>query len=384
MLYCDNAATTGMEQEVLCGMLPYMREKYGNPSSVYGFSDAPREGIRKARMQVSKLIGAKPEEIYFTSGGSESDNWAIKGTYYKVMRTRNMRRPHMITTQIEHHAILHTAKFLEQQGTRVTYLPVNENGLVSIQQLRKAITSETVLISVMTANNEIGTIEPIQEIGTIAKEHNIWFHTDAVQAFGQIPLHVDEMHIDMLSASAHKVHGPKGCGMLYIREGCEPDNFLHGGGQEKGLRGSTENVPGIVGFGKACEMAENHMTERMQYLTKLRDYMIRRILYEIPYTRLNGDCKKRLPGNVSIAFQFVDGNSLLAMLDEKGVYASAGSACNASNNSVSHVLKAIGLPEPLAVGTLRFTLSEKMKKSDIDNLITIIKYAVMELRKNNS
>ncbi len=381
MLYCDNAATTSMVPDVLRAMIPYMKDKYSNPSSVYSFSDVPREAIMKARSQVAKVIGARPEEIYFTASGTEADNWALKGTFYRAKRDNN-RTPHIITTQIEHHAITHSGEFLETQGARVTYLPVDENGLISIDQLHREITPDTVLISVMTANNEIGTIEPIEEIGALAKEYGIFFHTDAVQAFGQIPIDVEKFGIDMLSASAHKLHGPKGCGMLYIRDNCEIDNFIHGGGQEGGHRGGTENVAAIAGFGRACELARDNMSAKIRHVTMLRNYMIKRILYEIPYTKLNGDMRHRLPGNISISFQYIDGNSLLTMLDERGVFASAGSACNASSNSISHVLRAIRLPEELAVGTVRFTLSENMQRIDIDRLIKILKDCVYSLRKN--
>lgn len=374
---CDHAATTAVDPRVLEEMQPYFHEYYGNPSALYGLSDPTREAVILSRERIAKCIGAKPDEIYFTSGGSEADNWAWKGLFFKKNNS------HYITCVTEHHAILHTAAFIEAQGGRVTYLPVDEQGHISFWELENAICDDTVLISIMTANNEIGTIAPIAGIGKIAKKHNVLFHTDAVQALGQIPLNVNAMHIDMLSASAHKLNGPKGCGFLYIRENVQLENLIHGGGQERGLRAGTENIAGIVGLGKACELACESMEMRRKKCIYLREYMISQILNRIPFARINGDRRNRLPGNISVTFQFVNGNTLLGMLDSEKIYASAGSACNASSKSVSHVLKAIHLPEELAVGTLRFTISPEFTKKDIDYIVDKLKKAVAYAREQS-
>lgn len=377
---CDHAATTSVEPEVLAAMEPYFHEYYGNPSALYGLSDITREAIRNARSQIAQCIGAKPEEIYFTAGGSESDNWAWKGIYYKTDR----KSPHFITTPIEHHAVLHTAVFLETQGARVTYLPVDEQGAVGLRDLENAIEEDTVLVSVMAANNEIGTLEPIGAIGKICKRNEVLFHTDGVQAFGQIPLHVGMMHIDMLSASAHKIGGPKGCGFLFVREGVELENLIHGGSQERGIRSGTENIAGIVGMGEAARLANRRMEMRRKKCVAIREYMIGQIMRQIPFARINGDRWNRLPGNISVTFQFVNGSAILGLLDNEGIYASAGSACNAQSKSVSHVLKAIHLPEELAVGTLRFTISEQFTKKDIDYIVTKLKQAVEFVREESA
>ena len=377
MIYLDNAATTKTAPEVVEAMLPYFSEFYGNPSSIYEIAGKSKEAITKAREQIAQVIGARPEEIYFTSGGTEADNWALAATYEAYASKGN----HIITTKIEHHAILHTCEYLEKQrGARVTYVDVDENGIVKLDDLQKAITPETILISVMTANNEIGTIQPVEEIGRIAKEHNILFHTDAVQAFGQIPLSVDECHIDMLSSSGHKINGPKGIGFLYIRKGVKIRSFIHGGAQERKRRAGTENVPGIVGLGKAAELAFKTMDERAAKETELRDYMIRRIEQEIPYCRLNGDRKKRLPNNVNFSFQFIEGESLLIMLDMKGICASSGSACTSGSLDPSHVLLAIGLPHEIAHGSLRMTLGADTTKEDVDYVVDCLKEIVAQLR----
>ena len=324
MIYLDNAATTKTAPEVVEAMLPYFSEYYGNPSSIYAIAGKSKEAITKGREQIANVLGAKPEEIYFTAGGSESDNWALKATFEAYKNKGN----HIITTKIEHHAILHTCEYLEKErGAKITYIGVDENGVVNLDELEAAITPETILISVMAANNEIGTIQPIKEIGRIAKEHNILFHTDAVQAFGQIPINVDECNIDMLSSSGHKINGPKGIGFLYIRKGVKIRSFVHGGAQERKRRAGTENVPGIVGYGVAAERAARTMAERTAKEIEVRDYMIKKIQEEIPYCKLNGHPTLRLPNNVNFSFQFIEGESLLIMLDMAGICASSGSAC---------------------------------------------------------
>ena len=375
-IYLDNAATTKTAQEVVDAMLPYFTESYGNPSSIYELGQRSKEAITKAREEVARVIGAKTEVIYFTGGGSEADNWAIKAAYEAYKSKGN----HIITSKIEHHAVLHTCQYLEKQGARVTYLDVDENGLVDLDQLQKAITPETILITIMFANNEIGTIEPVKEIGMIAKEHGILFHTDAVQAFGQVPIDVDELNIDMLSSSAHKINGPKGIGCLYIRKGVKIRSFIHGGAQERKRRAGTENVPGIVGYGVAARMAAESMIERTKKEKELRDYFIRRVLEEVPYTRLNGDPVKRLPNNANFSFQFIEGESLLIMLDMKGIAGSSGSACTSGSLDPSHVLLAIGLPHEIAHGSLRLTLGADTTKEDLDYTLDQIKEIVAKLR----
>ena len=375
-IYLDNAATTRTAQEVVDAMLPYFTESYGNPSSIYELGQRRKEAITNAREEIARVIGAKTEEIYFTGGGSEADNWAIKAAYEAYKNKGN----HIITTKIEHHAVLHTCQYLEKQGARVTYLDVDENGLVDLDQLQKAITPETILITIMFANNEIGTIEPVKEIGMIAREHGILFHTDAVQAFGQVPIDVDEMNIDMLSSSAHKINGPKGIGCLYIRKGVKIRSFVHGGAQERKRRAGTENVPGIVGYGVAAQMAAETMEERTKKERELRDYFIRRVLEEVPYVRLNGDPVKRLPNNANFSFQFIEGESLLIMLDMKGIAGSSGSACTSGSLDPSHVLLAIGLPHEIAHGSLRLTLGADTTKEDLDYTLEQIKEIVQKLR----
>ena len=375
-IYLDNAATTRTSQEVVDAMLPYFTESYGNPSSIYELGQRSKEAITKAREETAKVIGAKTEEIYFTAGGSEADNWAIKAAYEAYKNKGN----HIITTKIEHHAVLHTCQYLEKQGAKVTYLDVDENGLIDLEQLQKAITPETILITIMFANNEIGTIEPVKEIGMIAKEHGILFHTDAVQAFGQVPIDVDEMNIDMLSSSAHKINGPKGIGCLYIRKGVKIRSFIHGGAQERKRRAGTENVPGIVGYGVAARMAAETMEARTRKEQELRDYFIRRVLDEVPYTRLNGDPEKRLPNNANFSFRFIEGESLLIMLDMKGIAGSSGSACTSGSLDPSHVLLAIGLPHEIAHGSLRLTLGADTTKEDLDYTLEQIKEIVAKLR----
>ena len=377
LIYLDNAATTKTAPEVVEAMLPYFTEYYGNPSSVYSFAAQNKEVITQQREIIANALGAKTEEIYFTAGGSESDNWALKAT----AEAYGNKGKHIITTKIEHHAILHSAEYLEKRGYEVTYLDVDEYGVVKLDDLKAAIRPDTILISVMFANNEIGTIQPIKEIGEIAHEHGILFHTDAVQAFGRVPINVDECHIDMLSASGHKLNGPKGIGFLYIRKGVKIRSFVHGGAQERKRRAGTENVPGIVGIGTATERAVRTMQERTKKETEVRDYLIKRVLDEIPYTRLNGHPTKRLPNNANFSFQFIEGESLLIRLDMKGICGSSGSACTSGSLDPSHVLLAIGLPHEIAHGSLRLTLNEEITKEDIDYVVDSLKEIVAYIRQ---
>lgn len=376
IIYLDNAATTQVDSKVLEAMLPFFTEYYGNPSAVYSFAETAKKAVEDAREKLAELIHAKKDEIYFTGGGSESDNWALKAT----AEAYGNKGKHIITSKIEHHAILHTCEWLEKHGFEVTYLDVDEKGLISPEELEKAIRPDTILISIMAANNEIGTIEPLAEIGEIAHKHGILFHTDAVQAFGHIPLDVDAMHIDMLSASGHKINGPKGIGLLYIRKGVKIRSFIHGGAQERQRRAGTHNVPGIVGFGKAAELALANMDERIKYETELRDYLIKRVSSEIPYTRVNGDLEKRLPNNANFCFRFIEGESMLILLDQNGICGSSGSACTSGSLDPSHVLLAIGLPHEIAHGSLRLSLSEKTTREDIDFTIDELKKIIERLR----
>ena len=354
-IYLDNAATTMVNPKVVDAMMPFFTEYYGNPSSIYSFAGKAKEAVEDARAAIAGILGAKTEEIYFTGGGSESDNWALKAT----AEMYGSKGKHIITSSIEHHAILHTCDYLEKQGFEITYVGVDENGRIKLDELKEAIRPDTILISVMAANNEIGTIQPLKEIGAIAKEHGILFHTDAVQAFAQIPINVDEMNIDMLSASGHKINGPKGIGIMYIRKGVKIGSFIHGGAQERKRRAGTHNVPGIVGMGVAAKIATEEMQERMAYECKLRDHLIERVLTEIPYSRLNGDRTNRLPNNTSFCFRFIEGESMLILLDQAGICGSSGSACTSGSLDPSHVLLAIGLPHETAHGSLRLTLSEQ-------------------------
>ena len=377
LIYLDNAATTKTAPEVVEAMLPYFTEYYGNASTVYAFGEESKKAVTKGRDTIANALGAKPEEIYFTAGGSESDNWALKAT----ADAYQSKGRHIITSKIEHHAILHTCDYLEQHGFEITYLDVDENGRISLEDLEAAIRPDTILVSIMFANNEIGTIEPVAEIGRIAHEHGVLFHTDAVQAFGQVPINVDEMNIDMLSSSGHKLNGPKGIGFLYIRKGVKIRSFIHGGAQERKRRAGTENVPGIVGFGKAVELAVANMKERTDKENELRDYLIGRIEKEIPYVKVNGDRVKRLPNNVNVCFRFVEGESLLIMLDMKGICASSGSACTSGSLDPSHVLLAIGLPHEIAHGSLRLTLGADTTKEDVDTTVDELKKIVAHLRE---
>ncbi|MBE5966235.1 MAG: cysteine desulfurase NifS [Lachnospiraceae bacterium] len=376
-IYLDNAATTKTRPEVVEAMLPYFTEKFGNPSSIYEFASQNRKAVDEARGIIAKSLGADISEIYFTAGGTESDNWALKETIDAYASKGN----HIITSKIEHHAILHTCEYLEKHGCEVTYVDVDENGIIKLDQLKKAIRPNTILISVMFANNEIGTIQPIKEIGEIAKQHNILFHTDAVQAYGQLPIDVNELGIDMLSASAHKLHGPKGIGFLYIRKGAKLRSLIHGGAQERQRRAGTENVPGIVGFGKAAEIAIATMEERKKKEIYLRDKLMKRVMAEVPFVRVNGDRTRRLPNNVNFSFQFIEGESLLIMLDMNNICASSGSACTSGSLDPSHVLLAIGLPHEIAHGSLRLTLSEENTEEEIDYTVDKIKEIVDKLRQ---
>ena len=375
-VYLDNAATTKVRPEVVEAMLPYFTEIYGNASAVYDFGQKCKQAIEDARETIGSSIGTKASNIYFTAGGSESDNWALKG----VAEAYKDKGKHIITTKIEHHAILHTCAYLEQQGYEVTYLDVDADGLVSPEDVKKAIRPDTILISVMFANNEIGTIEPIEEIGAIAHEHGILFHTDAVQAYAQVPIDVEEMHIDLLSASGHKLNGPKGIGFLYIRQGLKLKSFIHGGAQERKRRAGTENVPGIVGLGKAVEIAMATMDERIKKESGLRDYLIARVEEEIPFAKLNGHRVKRLPNNINFCFRFIEGESMLIMLDMAGICGSSGSACTSGSLDPSHVLLAIGLPHEIAHGSLRLTLSDEITKEQLDYVVDHLKEIVAKLR----
>ena len=376
MIYLDNAATTKVADSVVDAMLPYFKEYYGNASSIYQLGAKSKEALDESREYIAGTLGAKTNEIYFTAGGSESDNWAIKATADAYAQ----KGKHIITSAIEHHAVLHTCEYLEKHGYEVTYVGVDENGVIKLDELKAAIRPDTILISVMFANNEIGTIQPIKEIGEIAKEHDILFHTDAVQAYAQVPINVDEMHIDMLSASGHKLNGPKGIGFLYIRKGIKIRSFVHGGQQERGRRAGTENIPGIVGLAAAAKRSFSMLEEKMKKEIELRDYLISRIEAEISYCRLNGDRKKRLPNNVNFSFQFIEGESMLILLDSKGIAASSGSACTSGSLDPSHVLLAIGLPHEIAHGSLRLTLSEENTKEEMDYVVEQLTAILERLR----
>lgn len=377
MIYLDNAATTKTAPEVVNAMLPYFTEYYGNASTVYEFGGKSKEAVSQARERIANTLGAQDNEIYFTAGGSESDNWAIKATAEAYKNKGN----HIITSKIEHHAVLHTCQWLEGNGFEVTYLDVDEYGMIKLEELKKAIRPTTILISIMFANNEIGTIEPVEQIGKIARDCGILFHTDAVQAYGHVPINVEQLNIDMLSASGHKLNGPKGIGFLYIRKGVKIRSLIHGGAQERKRRAGTENVSGIVGFGKAVELAFTSMEERSKKQIALRDHLIDRVLKEIPFSRVNGDRSSRLPNNVNICFQFIEGESLLIMLDMKGICGSSGSACTSGSLDPSHVLLAIGLPHEIAHGSLRLTLSEETTIEEVNYAVDAVKGIAQELRE---
>ncbi len=376
LIYMDNSATTPVKKEVLETMLPYFSEKFGNPSSVYSLGSQSKVAVEESREKIAKAIGAKPKEIFFTAGGSEADNWAIKGIAYANKEKGN----HIITSKIEHHGILHTCEYLEKQGFKVTYLDVDEYGVVDLEQLKDSINDETILISIMYANNEIGTIQPVEEIGQIAKEKGIYFHTDAVQAVGHIKIDVNKLNIDMLSMAAHKFYGPKGIGALYIRQGVKIDPLISGGGQERNRRAGTENVPGIVGMGKAIELAYKDIEEKNQKLICLRERLIKGILDNIDHVRLNGHPTNRLPGNVNVCFEFIEGESLLLSLDMEGIAASSGSACTSGTLDPSHVLLAIGLPHEIAHGSLRLSLGDFNTEEEIDYVVEKLVDIVARLR----
>lgn len=376
IIYLDNAATTQMDSQVLESMTPYFMEYYGNPAAIYSLAGESGKAVAKARTQVAELIGAKREEIYFTGGGSESDNWAMKA----VADLYEKEGCHIITTQIEHHAVLHTCEYLEKRGCKVTYVEPDAEGRVASEKIKQAIRPDTRLISVMAANNEIGTIQPLEEIGKIAKEHGILFHTDAVQAFGHIPLDVEKLQVDMLSASAHKIHGPKGVGILYIRRNVKIGSFIHGGAQEKHRRAGTHNVPAIVGMGAAAELARVRMEESMRKESELRDYLIEQVLAQVPGSILTGGRDNRLPNNASFCFEKIEGESLLILLSQQGICGSGGSACSTGAVDPSHVLKAIGVDKELAKGALRLTVSSKTTKEELDETVAVIRANVEKLR----
>jgi len=376
-VYMDYAATTYVKPEVLEEMLPYFTNKFGNPSSFYVISRGTKMAVDKARGQVAKALNADMSEIYFTGGGSEADNWAIKGVCAAYKNKGN----HIITTKVEHHAVLHTCQYLEKQGFEVTYLDVDEEGFIRIEDLKNAITDKTILVSIMFANNEIGTIEPVKEIGKICRDKKILFHTDAVQAIGNVEIDVKDMNIDLLSLAGHKIYGPKGIGALYVRKGVRIHNLIHGGGQERNRRAGTENIAGIVGFGRAIELATNNLEEYAKNMTALRDKLIEGLL-KVPYTRLNGPRgDKRLPGNVNVSFEFIEGESILLSLDFEGVCASSGSACTSGSLDPSHVLLAIGLPHEKAHGSLRLTLGDGSTEEDVDYVLEVVPPIIERLRK---
>ena len=376
-IYADNAATTRLKPEILDEMMPYLTEQYGNPSSIYKYAANSKKAIDDAREKIAKAFNAEAKEIIFTSGASEADNWAIKGIAYSLRNKGN----HIITTKIEHHAVLHTTEFLEKQGYDVTYLDVDEDGLISLEQLEKSITDKTILISVIFANNEIGTIQPIKEIGEIAKKHGVYFHTDAVQAVGNVNIDVKEMNIDLMSLTAHKVYGPKGVGALYVKKGVKLYPYIHGGGQEKGRRAGTENVAGIVGFGKAVELATSNIEEKVSKISRLRDLYIDSVLNEIPYVRLNGHRTLRLCNNANMSFRYIEGEALLLMLDMAGICASSGSACTSGSLDPSHVLLAIGLPHEIAHGSLRISFGDFNTEDDVYYIVEKLKGIVSRLRE---
>lgn len=376
VVYLDNAATTRMAEEAEAAMQPYLVEKFGNASTAYGYGEEAQAAIAHAREVIAASLDARPSEIYFTSGGSEADNWAVKG----VAEAYGKYGRHIITSRIEHHAVLNSCHYLEEQGYEVTYLDVDQNGMISLEQLEQAVREDTILISVMFGNNEVGTIEPVMQIGRFARDHQILFHTDAVQAYAQIPISMQQYRIDLLSASAHKFHGPKGVGFLYVRDGVTMPSFIHGGSQERGKRAGTENVPGIVGMGKAVELAFCNMRRRIRREMMLRNYLIEKIMHEIKGVRLNGHPTNRLPGNVNVSFSGVDGASLLILLYEDGICASGGSACNTGEERVSYVIGALGVPDEYAAGTVRMTLSGETTRKEIDRAVEALKQNLRKLR----
>lgn len=377
LIYLDHAATTKVDPRVLQEMLPYFTENFGNPSAFYSIARDAKNVVEESREVIAKAINADPAEIYFTAGGTESDNWALIST----AEAYASKGKHIITSTIEHHAILHTCKYLEKKGYEVTYVDVDEDGIIKLEELRAAIRPDTILISIMAANNEIGSLQPLKEIGELAKEHKVLFHTDAVQAFTQIPIDVKEMNIDMLSASGHKINGPKGIGILYMKKGIRAGAFIHGGAQERRKRAGTNNVPGIVGMGKAVEIAMAEQQERIAAKVALRDYLIEKMLKEIPYTKLNGHRELRLPNNTNFSFRFIEGEALLILLEQAGICGSSGSACTSGSLDPSHVLLAIGLPHEIAHGSLRLTLSEENTREEMDYVVEKLKTIVQRLRE---
>lgn len=379
MIYLDNAATTQVRNEVVDAMIPYFRDKFGNPSSLYELASENKNAINQAREVIAKTIGADSNEIYFTSGGTESDNWALRN----AAENYGEKGRHIITSRIEHHAVLHTCEYLSKKGFEITYVNVDEYGMIRLNELRNAIRKDTILISVMFANNEIGSIQPVGEIGRIARQAGVLFHTDAVQAYGHVPIDVKEMNIDFLSASGHKIHGPKGVGFLYVRNKIMLSPMIFGGSQERKMRAGTENVPGIIGLSTAAKLENANLIKRANRESRARDYLIERIMREIPFTRLNGHRYNRLPGNASFSFQYVDGESLLVMLDMEGICASSGSACTSGSLEPSHVLRAVGLSDEVAYGTLRLTISEDTTREEIDKTVDAVKKIVSELRSKS-
>ena len=376
LIYLDNAATTSLDPDVLNEMMPWLQNGYGNPSSIYSIGRDARKAIEDARGRVAAAIGSKPNEIYFTGSGSESDNWAIKG----IADAYKDKGRHMVTTNIEHHAVLHVFEYMEKQGFEVTYVPVENNGIVDAGKIMDAVRKDTILVSVMMANNEIGTIQPIAEIGERLKDHQAFFHTDAVQAIGNIPVDVSKLNVDLLSLTAHKFHGPKGTGALYIKRGVKIGNLLHGGGQERTRRASTENTAGIIGLGAAIEKAVINLDKNAARLREIRDVVINRVLDEVPFSILNGDREKRLPGNANFAFRFIEGEGLLLFLDMYGIMASSGSACTSGSLDPSHVLLALGLKHEIAHGSLRLSFGTDLTGEDIDYVVNSIKTIVQRLR----
>lgn len=376
-VYLDYSATTPVKEEVLNEMIPYFTEQFGNPSSLYSEGLTSKDAVEKARNQIAALINAGPAEIFFTAGGSEADNWALIGTAEKLQAKGN----HIITSMIEHPAILRTCEYLEKRGFEVTYIAPEKDGRILPEKIEEAITDKTILISIMAVNNEIGTVEPVKEIAEIAKKHKVLFHTDAVQALGNISLDVKDLGVDMMSISSHKIYGPKGIGALYIRKGVRPDSFIHGGGQENGKRAGTENLPGIIGFGKAAEIAKEHFDEHVKHCSELRDYLVEKVTSEIPDTRINGTLEYRHPGNANITFDYIEGESILLLLDLNGIAISTGSACSSKSLKPSHVLDAIKIPVELIHGSVRFTVGDFTTKEDIDYTVEVLKKVVKTLRE---
>ena len=379
-VYLDYSATTPVKEEVLKEMIPYFTEKFGNPSSLYDKGLESKDAVTHAREQVADLINAKPSEVYFTAGGTESDNWALFGTAEKLKSKGN----HIITTKIEHHAILHSCAYLEKEGYEVTYLDIDKDGRISLKQLEEAITDKTILISIMLVNNEIGTVQPIKEAAAIAKKHGVLFHTDAVQGLGNVDIDVKDMGVDMMSMSSHKIYGPKGSGALYIRKGVVIDNYLHGGAQENRKRAGTENLTGIVGFGKAAELAKANFKGHVEHCSSLRNYLKDRIISEIPDTYVNGTMENRHPGNLNITFKYIEGESILLLLNQFGISVSTGSACSSTSLEPSHVLTALGVPVEMIHGTVRFTVGDFTTKEDIDYVVDNLKKIVARLREISS